>query len=72
MKNVLRPLDTPYSATFVVDVSKLAHPDDIKKDMYGKWLHKGSHTDVFLCTYENDSINIEKAASGANGKMFTI
>lgn len=62
-----RPLDAPYSATFVVDVSKLAHPDDIKKDMYGKWIHKGSHTDVFICTYDNDSINIEKAAVGASG-----
>lgn len=62
-----RPLDAPYSATFVVDVSKLAHPDDIKKDMYGKWIHKGSHTDVFMCTYDSDSINIEKAAVGASG-----
>ena len=63
-----RPLDAPYSSTFVVDISKLAHPDDIKKDMYGKWLHKGSHTDVFLCAYDNDCINIEKAAVGASGK----
>ena len=34
--------------------SKLAHPDDIKKDLYGKWLHSGSHTDVFICTYSED------------------
>ena len=64
-----RPLDAPSSSTFVVDISKLSHPDDIKKDMYGKWLHSGSHTDVFICTYnEDDSVNIEKAASGASGK----
>ena len=39
---VRRPLEVPYSSIFVVDVSKLSHPDDIKKDMYGKWLHSGS------------------------------
>ena len=61
-----RSLDAPSSSTFVVDISKLSHPDDIK-DMYGKWLHSGSHTDVFICTYnEDDGINIEKAASGKN------
>ena len=64
-----RPLDAPSSSTFVVDISKLSHPDDIKKDMYGTWLHSGSHTDVFICTYnEDDSVNIEKAANGASGK----
>ena len=37
--------------------------------MYGKWLHSGSHTDVFRCTYSEDkvSIDIEKAAPGARG-----
>ena len=28
-----RPLDAPSSSTIVVDVSKLSHPDNIKKDM---------------------------------------
>ena len=66
---VRRPLEVPYSSTFVVDVSKLSHPDDIKKDMYGKWLHSGSHSDVFLCTYlQEDNVNIEKAAPGASGE----
>ena len=63
-----RPLECSFSALFVVDVSKLAHPDDIKKDMYGKWLHSGLHTDVFRCTYsDSDNIYIEKAAPGASG-----
>ena len=57
----------------MVDVSKLAHPDDIKKDMYGKWIHSGSHADVFKCTYrDDDSVYIEKAALGASGdNIFT-
>ena len=35
-----RPLQTSGNCTFVVDVTKLAHQDDIKKDMYGRWEHK--------------------------------
>ena len=63
-----RPLQTQCSATFVVDVTHLAHPDDIKKDMYGKWLYKGSHTDVFRCTFDQDNkVCVEKAAPGASG-----
>ena len=63
-----RPLECSFSSSFVVDVSQLAHPDDIKKDMYGKWLHSGSHTDVFICTYsDHDDVYIEKAAPGASG-----
>ena len=63
-----RPLESSFSASYVVDVSTLAHPDDIKKDMYGKWIHSGSHADVFRCTYrDDDSVYIEKAAQGASG-----
>ena len=63
-----RPLQTQCSATFVVDVTHLAHPDDIKRDMYGKWLYKGSHTDVFRCTFDQDNkVCIEKALPGASG-----
>ena len=63
-----RPLQTQCSATFIVDVTHLAHPDDIKKDMYGKWLYKGYHTDVFRCTLDqNNKVCVEKAAPGASG-----
>ena len=63
-----RPLQTQCSSTFIVDITKLAHPDDIKKDMYGKWLYKGSHTDVFLCSFdEGKKVCVEKAAPGASG-----
>ena len=49
-----RLLTAPFSSSYVVDVNKLAHPDDVKKDMHGKWLHSGSHTDVFICSYSED------------------
>ena len=62
------PLESSFNASSVVDVSKIAHPDDIKKDMYDKWIHSGSHADVFRCTYrDDDSVYIEKAAPGAGG-----
>ena len=31
------------SSTFVIDVTSLAHFDDVKKDDFGRWEHKGSH-----------------------------
>ena len=63
-----RPLQTHCSSTFVVDITQLSHPDDIKKDMYGKWLYKGSHTDVFRCSFDdNNKVIVEKASSAASG-----
>ena len=44
-----RPVGTTHNATFVVDLSKLDHPDDVKKDNFGKWEHSGSHPEVFRC-----------------------
>ena len=58
-----RPLETNKSATFIVDIRSLKHRDDIKKDMYGKWVHHGSHTDVFKCSFDELSdICVERAA----------
>ena len=66
-----RPLECSFSASFVVDVSKLAHPVDIKKGMYGKGLHSGSHTDVFRCTYSSsDDVYIEKAAASGDNVYY--
>ena len=63
-----RPLEVQQDSTFVVDVRDLKHPDDIKKDMYGKWLHRGSHTDVFRCSFdEQGKVHVEKAAQGDPG-----
>ena len=31
-----RPLQVPFSSIFLVDLGQLAHPDDVKKDKYGK------------------------------------
>ena len=42
-----RSLTVPFSS-YVADVSKLAHSDDVKKDMYGKWLHSGRRLYLYL------------------------
>ena len=63
-----RPIQVRCSSTFVIDLTKLAHPDDIKRDAYGRWVQNGSHTDVFRCSYDEDGeIFIEKVATGASG-----
>ena len=63
-----RPIQVQSSSTFVIDLTKLAHPDDIKRDAYGRWIQNGSHTDVFKCFYGQDGeVSIDKAAPGASG-----
>ena len=42
------------SATFVVDITSLKHPDDVRKDFFGKWIHSGSHPITFKATIETD------------------
>ena len=47
-----RPTQVQCSSTFVIDLTRLAHPDDIKRDAYGCWVQNGSHRDVFRCSYD--------------------
>ena len=62
-----RPLQAPFSSTFLVDLGQLSHPDDIK-DIYGKWMYSGSHSDVFLCSLSSDGeVVVENAAVGVSG-----
>lgn len=62
-----RPIQVSFSSTFVVDITKLAHPDDVKRDAYGRWICTGSHTDVYKCCLDVDQTCIEKVAVGATG-----
>ena len=38
-----RPVSISSSATYVIDISKLADPKDVKNDNFGSWNHSGSH-----------------------------
>ena len=63
-----RPIQVETSSTFVIDLTSLKHPDDVKKDMYGRWDYSGSHPEVFRCSFDQfDDVIIEKCAPGAAG-----
>ena len=65
--------DINASSLFIVDMTKLKHPDDVKKDFFGKWIHSGSHTFTFKASFEEDGkVFIEKCASGAHGNVFYL
>ena len=32
------------TSSFIVDIQALKHPDDVKKDVFGKWMYSGSPT----------------------------
>lgn len=62
------PVDVISSATFVINVTQLPNPGDVKKDMFGKWNHSGSHkTPYHIAFGEDGEIVVEKSAPGADG-----
>ena len=51
--------------------TSLKHPDDVRKDFFGKWIHSGSHPFTFKATIQKDGdVNVEKCAPGASGNVF--
>ena len=57
----------------MVDVSKLAHPDDVKQDSFGIWKHSGSHTQLFKVYVDDDGeVDVEKCAPGASGDNIVL
>ena len=65
-----RPTNVYKSATYIIDVSQLSHPDDVKQDNFGSWKHSGSHPLVFRVQVEEDTdyLRIIKCAPGVHGK----
>lgn len=56
------------SATYVVDVTALSHPDDVKKDDFGRWNHKGSHPIPFYVAFRSDgTARVERCHERAEG-----
>lgn len=65
--------DIMTSSTFIVDISTLKHPDDVRKDFFGRWMYSGSHTFPFKAFFEDDgSVFVEKCAPGAQGNVFYL
>ena len=48
-----RPMQIIGSCTFVVDLNSLKHPDDVKKDEFGKLCYSGSHV-VFYTAWKSN------------------
>ena len=44
-----KPFNVTESATYVVNIKNLQHPDDIKKDQFGIWNYSGSHPKPIGC-----------------------
>lgn len=51
-----RPTDIKQSSTFVIDLDKLEHPDDAKRDNFGKWNQSGSHTIPFQAWFSESGV----------------
>ena len=63
-----RPTIVTRSSTFIVNLSKLAHPDDIKRDNYGIWNHSGSHPQQYMVEIKKGGyVSVEKCYPGARG-----
>ena len=63
-----RPVSISSSATYVIDISKLPDPEDVKNDNFGSWNHSGSHPSTYRVNVEDDGyIGVEKCGSGATG-----
>lgn len=62
-----KPILVTKSATYVVNVKSLQHPDDIKKDQFGIWKYSGSHPQAYKVYYQDGYMSVEKCGSGATG-----
>ena len=47
----------------MVDLDSLKHPDDVKKDEFGKWSYSGSHILTYLAWKEGQNLRFEKVDS---------
>lgn len=62
------PSNIKQSSAYVVDLDCLDHPDDVKKDEFGKWNYSGSHVFHYRSerTPEGD-LEFERLLSGIQG-----
>lgn len=69
-----RPSLINRSATYVVDLKTLDHPDDVRVDEYGKWNYSGSHVHYFQAEKildadddDNDDLEFVRVTADARG-----
>ncbi len=67
------PVTVETSSTLVVDITKLKHPDDVRKDFFGKWVNSGSHPVPFKASIgSGGDVDVERCAPGATGEVFYL
>lgn len=64
--------DITSSSSFVIDVTRLKHPDDVRKDFFGKWIYSGSHPFAFKASMSGNVVDVERCAPGATGSVFYL
>ena len=62
-----RPTNISESSTYVIDVTKLETPKDIKSDNFGVWNHSGSHPQPFVVKIDENGVQVDKRAPGMSG-----
>ena len=55
-----KPCNVRRSSTFIVDLESLKHPDDIKKDDFGKWIYSGSHSVSYAAFMSGNNLELER------------
>lgn len=59
-----RPVDIRSSATYLINLDRLKHPDDAKQDNFGRWNYSGSHTFPFQSWFsETGDLQIKRVSS---------
>ena len=67
-----RPTQVTRSSTFVIDLDSLKHPDDVRKDEFGKWNYSGSHL-VYYSVLESMSGELQfEKTSKDNENAFSL
>ena len=68
-----RPMQIKESYTFVVDLNFLKHPDDVKKDEFGKWHYSGSHVVSYTVWKSHSSkLQFEKVSGQGAENAFEL
>lgn len=55
------PTSVTTDATYIIDVTSLAHLDDVKKDNFSRWNYKGSHSiPIYVRIKSNGQFNVKR------------
>lgn len=71
------PVRIANNHTFVVNLKSLDHPDDLKSDDCGHWIHKGRKSSKVAVWFCNDQVVCVKSTCSVtppdeNSKLFTL